>query len=55
MKRATLLIILATALALPSCNRSTCPTFDENPGEKALQGGGKTKSGIYPKDMKKGK
>ena len=42
-----------TSLLVVSCNRSTCPTFDDNAGEKAGKGGGKTKSGVYPKKMQR--
>lgn len=53
MKRTLVLLVMLFSLMALSCNRSTCPTFDENAGDKSLQGGGKTKSGVYPKNMKR--
>lgn len=52
MKRLALFLMIFTSLLVASCNRGTCPTFDDNPGEKSGKGGGKTKSGVYPKKMK---
>ncbi|MDX2001443.1 MAG: hypothetical protein SFW35_03375 [Chitinophagales bacterium] len=46
-------VILLTVSLLGACHKTTCPTFDEKAGEKSLQGGGKTKSGLYPKSMGK--
>lgn len=53
MKRISYILLVLASLTIISCNRSTCPTFDENAGDKSLQGGGKTKSGVYPKNMKR--
>lgn len=54
MKRKILFLFLAASLALGSCNKSTCPTYDTGGGE-GTKGGSKTKtkSGLYPKKMQK--
>lgn len=52
MKRNLFVLLILALMTASSCHRSTCPTFDDNPGEKSMQGGGKTKSGVYPKKMK---
>jgi len=52
MKRKILFLCLAAAITLGSCNKSTCPTYDTGGGDTS-KGGGKTKSGVYPKKMQK--
>jgi hypothetical protein len=50
MKR-LFLYLLAFSLLAPACHKSTCPTFDKA-NDGGTGGGGKTKSGVYPKKMK---
>lgn len=52
MKRSILFLLLTGTLALGSCHKSTCPTYDTG-GDGGTKGGSKTKSGVYPKKMQK--
>jgi len=49
MKKIFLLLFSISVLA-SACHKSTCPTFDKA-NDGGTGGGGKTKSGVYPKKM----
>jgi hypothetical protein len=44
------LFLLSVSIMASACNKSTCPTFDKA-NDGGTGGGGKTKSGVYPKKM----
>jgi hypothetical protein len=52
IKKSILPLLVVFLVGLATCHKSTCPTFDDHAGDKALKGGGKTKSGLFPKGMK---
>jgi hypothetical protein len=49
MKRILVIFVIITGIATASCNRSSCPAYQENTDKMKLEDNGKSSSGALPK------
>lgn len=53
MRRYTLYLLLMVLLTTVACSRKTgCPSYDSKTGEYSIKDKRKTRSGLFPRDMR---
>jgi len=52
MKRIIIFLILLTYLGMTACHRSSCPAYDKESGQLSIKNSKKTKTGLFPKNMR---